>query len=422
MGAYIYVYHLNPFWPWAGKPSIYPPILNFSYPPFWLLVIATFYPIWLLNSGFTFPRNVSQLWQAGVQTGNVFESYRSFIPASLPLLDFTLKLPIIACDIITAFALYKALGSRNAESAVTWLWLLNPYVILISAVWGQFDSIPTMFALLSILSSIKDKPKLSGFLLALGGLAKVFPVAYLPLLCLYHWKKSAAEASRLIVTFLATCFSFTPVYFLLGNGIPSIYLSLASWPSPDWFGQNAFGGLTWMRFLNTSYWHGNFPVFLTLLAPLYIIVLLGFRRLEFDAQGLLVSALAVTFALYLTYTIVNEQYVLWFLPFAILAVPRIRYIRLGAIAMSGVAFVYSFVHYGLFYFISPILDSDLTALRNAWINNVWQNLEAGSTAGSLMVALSLLFSLITLASLTLLLLQHAFQLSSKSEASSDLEA
>src|SRR5271157_3414764 len=132
-GAYIYVYHLNPFWPWTGTPSIYPPILNFAYPPFWLLVIITFYPIWLLNSGFAFPQRVSQLWQMGVQTGNVFDSYKSFLPASLPLLDFTLKLPIIACDIVTAIALYRALaGYGKAQSAVTWLWLFNPYVILIS--------------------------------------------------------------------------------------------------------------------------------------------------------------------------------------------------------------------------------------------------------------------------------------------------
>jgi Gpi18-like mannosyltransferase len=357
----------------------------------------------------------------GVQTGNVFDSYKSFIPASLPLLDFTLKLPIIACDIITAVALYRALGDqRKAQSAVTWLWLFNPYVILISAVWGQFDSIPTMFSLLSILFSIKGKPNLSGFLLALGCLAKVFPVVYLPLVSLYHWKRTTAEAEKLIVTFLATCASFIPVYFLLGNGIPSIYLSLASWPSPDWFGQNAIGGLTWLRLVDTSSWHGNFPVFLTLLTPLYIIILFGFRRMKFDAHGLLMSVLGVTFALYLTYTIVNEQYALWFLPFAIIVLPRMRSLRLGAVTISGVAFVFSFVHYESFYFISPILDSDLTTLRNAWISNAWHSFEVGSVGRTLIVGLSLAFSLIAISCLTILLLRYAFQTAPKQGASSIL--
>jgi Gpi18-like mannosyltransferase len=416
-GAYIYVYHLNPFWPWTGAPSVYPAILKFSYPPFWLLVIATFYPIWLLNSGFAFPHSVNRLWQIGVQTGNVYESYRSFIPASLPLLDLTLKLPIIVCDIIIALALYRALDDhRNAQSAVTWLWLFNPYVILVSAVWGQFDSIPTMFALLSILSSIKGRPKLSGFLLALGGLAKVFPVVYLPLVALYHWRKARAEAGKLIVTFLATCASFLPVYFILGNGIPSIYLSLASWPSPDWFGRNALGGLTWLRLIDTSSWNGNFPIFLTLLAPLYIIILLGFHRMKFDAQGLLLSVLGVTFALYITYTIVNEEYVLWFLPFVIIALPRIRALRLGAITMSGVAFVYAFLHLGIFYFLSPSLVSILPALRN-----MWDSFGAVPLGSLLMAGLSLGFSLITLACLTLLLLRHAFA-ETKPGAPSTLES
>jgi hypothetical protein len=411
-GAYIYIYHLNPFWPWIGTPSIFPPILNFSYPPLWLLVIIVVYPLWLLNSGFAFPRNVSQLWQIGVQTGNVYESYRSFLPVSLPLLDFTLKLPIIACDIVTALALYRGLaGQREVQSAVTWLWLFNPYVILISAVWGQFDSIPTMFSLLAILFSIRGKPTLSGFLLALGCLTKVFPVVYLPLVTLYHWKKTGTEAGKLIVGFLATCACFIPVYFVLGNGIPSIYLSLASWPSPDWFGRNAFGGLTWLRLVDNSLWHGNFPIFLTLLTPLYIIILFGFRRMKFNDQGLLLTALGVTFALYLTYTIVNEQYVLWFLPFAIVLLPRNRTLRLGVITMSGVAFVYAFLHnlrYDMFYFFTPILDSVLTPLRNGWISHWWQNFEAGPVSAGLMVVLSLFFSLITVACLTSLLLRHVF--------------
>jgi len=403
-GAYIYVYHLNPFWPWTSVPSIYPPILKFSYPPFWLLVIATFYPIWLLNGGFTFPHNVNQLWQTGVQTGNVYESYRSFIPASLPLLDFTLKLPIIVCDVIIAFVLYKAVaGHGRAQSAVTWLWLFNPYVILISGVWGQFDSIPTMFALLSILSSIKGKPKLSGFLLALGGLAKVFPIVYLPLIALYHWRKTRAQAGKLIASFAATCASFMPVYFILGNGIPSIYLSLVSWPSPDWFGRNAVGGLTWLRLIDTSSWNGNFPIFLTLLAPVYIIVLLGFHRMKFDAQSLLLSVLAVTFALYITYTIVNEEYVIWFLPFAIIALPRIRALKLGAITMNGVAFVYAFLHLGIFYLLSPSLVSILPPLRNTW-----DSFGAVPLGSPLMVGLSLGFSLTALACLTLMLLRYAF--------------
>ena len=401
-GAYIYVYHLNPFWPWTGAPSIYPPILNFSYPPFWLLIIIAFYPIWLLNSGFAFPQNVNQLWQVGVQTGNVFESYRSFMPTSLPLLDFTLKLPIIVCDIITAFALYRAVaGHRNAERAVTWLWLFNPYVILISAVWGQFDSIPTMFSLLAILFSIKGKPKLSGFLLALGSVAKVFPVTYLPLVCLYHWKKHRAEATRLSLAFLATCAAFLPVYFVLGNGIPSIYLSLASWPSPDWFGRNAIVGLTWLRLVDTSSWTGNFPLFLTLLTPLYIIILIGFWKMKFGAQALLVSIVEVTLALYLSYTVVNEQYVLWFLPFAIIALPKERVLRLGAITMSSIAFAYAFLHYDIFYFLSPITDSALT-YRNVWISNAWKSFASSGV----LIVLALSFSLITATCLILTILRY----------------
>jgi hypothetical protein len=246
----------------------------------------------------------------------------------------------------------------------------------------------------------------------------VFPVVYFPLISLYHWKKTGAEAGKLVATFLATCASFIPVYFILGNGISSVYLSLASWPSPDWFGRNAFGGLTWLRLVDTSSWQGNFPIFLTLLTPLYIIILFGFQRMKFNAQGLVVSALEVTFALYLTYTIVNEQYVLWFLPFAILVLPKTRALKIGTVTMSGVAFVYAFLHYSIFYgiFLSPILDSELAPL-NAWISSAMNNFEAVPPGSMLMVELSLVFSLLTLGYLALLLLRLAYEPSPKPGAS-----
>lgn len=403
-GAYVYVYHVNPFWPWTGAPSINPPIVNFSYPPVWLLVILILYPFWLLNSGYAFPQNLSSLWQEGVVTGNVFESYRSFLPASLPLLDFTLKLPMIACDMVTAIVLYRVLAAhKKGHQAVTWLWLFNPQVILISAVWGQFDSIPTALSLLSVLFSLKGRAKLSGFFLALGAQAKVFPLLYLPLILVYHSKKATLVARQFLLSFLLTYVCFMPTYFLLGNGIPSIYMTLANWASPDWFGKNAISGLTWLRMINTSSWQGNFPLFPILLAPLYVTILLGCRRMKFNAQALENGMLEVTLALYLSYTIINEQYALWFIPFAIIAFQQNRALRWGPILLSGVAFAYAFLHYDLFYFLSPLI-SQSSSPQYAWISSAWKSLaNSGILSG-----LALTYSFIAAAYLTVILLRQAF--------------
>jgi len=137
--------------------------------------------------------------------------------------------------------------------------------------------------------------------------------------------------------------------------------------------------------------------------------------MKFDAQGLVVSILAVTFGLYLTYTIVNEQYVLWFLPFLVLAFPNTRALKLGAIAMNGVAFAYAFLQYGMYYgvFLSPTLDSKVAPL-NAWISHALSGLEDTPLGTGLVGELSLAFSIITLACLTFVLF-HATRTNRKPE-------
>ncbi|MGH9918293.1 MAG: hypothetical protein ACRD6W_05410 [Nitrososphaerales archaeon] len=96
-----------------------------GYLPFWPILLAGIYELY-----------------SGVGFGNRFVYY------------FLLKQPIIFADVMLAFALYVYVKRTNPDLApkVLKLWLFSPITIIISAIWGTFDSmamLPVMMALLS---------------------------------------------------------------------------------------------------------------------------------------------------------------------------------------------------------------------------------------------------------------------------------
>ncbi len=64
-----------------------------------------------------------------------------------------IKLPAIVCDIITGVLIYKIAKKKFSDGVSTMLsslYLFNPAVILNSSIWGQVDSVYTLFVLLMI--------------------------------------------------------------------------------------------------------------------------------------------------------------------------------------------------------------------------------------------------------------------------------
>ena len=96
-----------------------------GYLPFWPILLGGIYELY-----------------SGVGFGNRFVYY------------FLLKQPIIFADVMLAFALFVYVKRTNPDLApkVLALWLFSPITIIVSAIWGTFDSmamLPVMMALLS---------------------------------------------------------------------------------------------------------------------------------------------------------------------------------------------------------------------------------------------------------------------------------
>lgn len=100
-------------------------------------------------------------------------------------LQLFIKLPAIICNLITGFFVYKIASKKfgNDISAVfAALIVLNPTYILISSMWGQVDSILTLFCLLAVYYTAEKKYTLSYFMFAIAVLIKPQALFFTPVL------------------------------------------------------------------------------------------------------------------------------------------------------------------------------------------------------------------------------------------------
>lgn len=116
---------------------------------------------------------------------------------------FVVKIPSILCDVAIGIALYiyfHQTEPTQPENACRWasLYVLNPVAIFTCAVHGQFDCIPALFVLLTVLSFMQTAentfPLGSAVWLSLGVLSRTWPVVLLPLFIgrISHWSKRFA--------------------------------------------------------------------------------------------------------------------------------------------------------------------------------------------------------------------------------------
>lgn len=77
-----------------------------------------------------------------------------------------LKLPAVLCDIATGFLLYKTASERFSEKSsllISGIYMLNPAIVVNSSLWGQVDSVYTLWLAL-VLLFLCDKKLILAFL------------------------------------------------------------------------------------------------------------------------------------------------------------------------------------------------------------------------------------------------------------------
>lgn len=338
-------------------PHNFPQILGYSYPPIWLGISLPIFSLWQRLTSYSPPIAPSDLWIYGIEANNIAESYRSFVPSSLPLLDFLLKLPNILSLAGISYILLRLARDPRQEKGVLLFWILNPYIIQIVAVWGSFDILATFFAFSSAYALSARRESLSAILLSLGFCTKLYPVLFLIPNMIFVLKRKGVKNSLLyVVTFaLVTGVVFGSFVLLFPHGLEFSYSLLIGRASPDMQGTTFISGITWLGFLNLINWHGSLPIFPIIFIPTYFFLIYIFVKGKSDTSSLNTTYTTILFLFYITYTVVNPQYFLWILPFLFYSVlTRATSIR-SYIVVSLVPLVWVYIHYSPLYFVSPTL-------------------------------------------------------------------
>ncbi len=335
--------HVDPFA--AGSPPVYPGALKWAYPPLYVPYSALSYLAYQLVTGASLP-GVSALTHASWLT-SPYDVWQAFVPSSLPVLVFLLKLPMVVSALATGLLLGRMTGAHSSTVA----WLANPLVILVAAVWGQLDPIATLLALAAVYMFRSGKPYHAYLLASFGAAVKVWPVLLIPLFFVVSLRRSGRKALKPLSAVIPALLVTLGLYAALGNFFDDLYVLAYARFVPTFGGAFSVNGLTWQQIL-LSLNAPALPLFTWVGIPALaaVVVWVYYRKDEDVTKWLIVSLMIV----FLTYNFVNPQYFYWIVPFLMLQGKRLE-----AALFSLIPVVYMALAYDIFYFVSPsILPSE----------------------------------------------------------------
>ncbi|MBB6674857.1 glycosyltransferase family 39 protein [Cohnella nanjingensis] len=131
-----------------------------------------------------------------------------------------LKLPSIVADLLAAWVVFrlarKYAGARVA-AVLAPLYLLNPMVFHNSVVWGQIDSVFTLFVLLSVWLIAENKLARASACLVVAILIKPQAVVLIPVLLIALWRRKDGKAWARAILYGAAAFVLLVLPFSIGQ-------------------------------------------------------------------------------------------------------------------------------------------------------------------------------------------------------------
>ena len=173
------------------------------------------------------------------------------LPLGSPMFEFLIKTPAMAVDIVTCVFLYK-IACKRMTPLYAWLfalaYVINPAIVINSAVWGQVDSIHTFVILLSVFYLTEKKHTLAFVLFTLGVLIKPQTFIFTPV---FMWaafrlgpRKVLKDALLCISIALVLILPFSPGF----NIMPVLSQYVSTMAFYDFVALNAYNLYTFLGF------------------------------------------------------------------------------------------------------------------------------------------------------------------------------
>ncbi len=330
---------------------------QYSYPPTWAAILGMVDAVYRPLAGALGVRPLGAAQVAGIMGHPV-------LLAAPVLVDwlflFLMKLPIIAADLGIAWIVRRIVSSRlhdpeAADRAFAW-YFLNPFVIWISAVWGMFDALPTLFTLVGIVLFLDRRDALSGLAFGLAVSLKYFPVLFaLAILVAYRERLTRKRVVRFAAGFLLVL-GLVSVPFLAAD--PAAYIQGVLSPT-----SGAYAGRVTVWEVLGAFGVGSVPLWLATTDILATVCLVGLLTAlpngrAYDAKARVPwvdASLVAVLVFYAVNLAVNPQYFVWVIPFFIFeSVVRRETPRLLAIT-TALVLIYVLTNVEHYSFFLPIL-------------------------------------------------------------------
>lgn len=312
------------------------------------------------------PFNVYIFWFFGtifLKPALFLQSQFSASPFSSQLMTaFAVKLPAIIFNTALSALIYFLLRRRfsfQTSLAATSCYALNPAVIYDLAVWGQMDSVYSLFMIASLMLLLNRKYEYSAIFLAISLLTKPQSIILLPFLIYMllkekRWWRFLSCAFVSFLTILLTALPFShgnPISFLMTiyQKAYTVY-PFTSINAYNFWAVVGSPGQFWQpdsrEFLFLSL--RNWGIMLFILFAL--LVLWRFHR-KFSEGNLILSIFLLSFSFFLFMTRMHERYIFVALPLLALSLPY----------MPGFKWIYAALSLNFFATLAytlPILNSD----------------------------------------------------------------
>jgi Gpi18-like mannosyltransferase len=173
------------------------------------------------------------------------------------LYNLAIKLPIIAANIWLAYVVVHILDKSGAQEKISrkaWIFMLfNPFLLLTSSAWGQFDPVVALFALLSLFLLSEGGLTIPAILLALAISLKPTALPLILVIFIYLAGRSLLRTLHFLAVFGPCMLLFCVAPFIILGWNPSQIL--LHWNSQFVVG----GGLSFMTFLEYVKWTYQLP-------------------------------------------------------------------------------------------------------------------------------------------------------------------
>lgn len=269
------------------------------------------------TSGFSAVIGYLPFWP--VLVGGLYELYALIGSPTPYLYYFFIKQPIIVCDILVGYLLYRYVADRGSDKAgfVLRLWVFSPYNIILCALWGMFDAIPVFFVVLSL----SARPGVfKGIWAGIATFAKSVPLIYsIPLSRGrgHIVNLAIALGIPLVATFVVLWLARWPTS-IVGSTLTSTVAkeapSMSVWALPYY--------LTTIGWISQATVHQMvLPGGYAWIVGVALVTILSYRWSGFNTdRGLVRSLLLITLTFLLLRGVVNEQYALYLFAPAVLDV------------------------------------------------------------------------------------------------------